>query len=331
MARKVFIKNSSRFRFNRAGNPRVKEQYMTPKMLKFYQENNGSFPEYSDYGGYPLFYLYSDGSVMCGKHATEYARQGNSNWRLEAYGANYEDPNLWCEEGHRIESAYAEDEVENPRKVTKNIVNAFVNHRSAKEGNSKTDGTTLWLHGNAIAQWRDGVIWITNAGWQTSTTKERLNGLPNVRIYQKDFSWYLNGKPWDGRWTPVSQENPNKRNPRQGKRNGGQLGEDWINYSVSHGTMNPEHLLDAFSDFYEYNIGKKHSKKGETLWAESRTLLRDLKKPSKRTKSAEEDAPYVLEEWFDFFNDIAPEGTFFGAHYGDGSDYGFWEFDEDEF
>ncbi len=31
---------------------------------------------------------------------------------------------------------------------------------------------------------------------QSMTTKERLNTLPNVNIYQKDYQWYLNGWEW---------------------------------------------------------------------------------------------------------------------------------------
>lgn len=90
------------------------------------------------------------------------------------------------------------------RKVTKEIVAAFMNHETRRIGNSRTDGTTLYLHDNAIAKFDDrGQLWITNAGWQSVTTKERLNGLPGVSIYQKNYTWYLNDRPWDGSWTEV--------------------------------------------------------------------------------------------------------------------------------
>ena len=43
-----------------------------------------------------------------------------------------------------------------------------------------------------------------------------------------------------------------------------------------------------------------------------------------------EIAAFRLEEMFDVLNDHAPEGYYFGAHEGDGSDFGFWEIrDED--
>ena len=90
------------------------------------------------------------------------------------------------------------------RKITKEIVAAFMNHETKKIGNSRTDGTTLYLHDNAIAKWdAEGRLWVTNAGWESTTTKERLNGIPGVSIYQKNYTWYLNDRPWDGSWTEV--------------------------------------------------------------------------------------------------------------------------------
>jgi hypothetical protein len=62
----------------------------------------------------------------------------------------------------------------------------------------------LKLHGNTIATIDElGVLSVSNAGWASNTTKERLNGLPNVRIHQKNWNWYLNGNQWNGEWTRV--------------------------------------------------------------------------------------------------------------------------------
>ena len=66
--------------------------------------------------------------------------------------------------------------------------------------------TVLKLFGNEIAyRYNDPerTLSITNAGWFSNTTKERLNGIPNVRIHQKNFNWYLNDKEWDGRLIDV--------------------------------------------------------------------------------------------------------------------------------
>lgn len=90
------------------------------------------------------------------------------------------------------------------RKITETVTTAILNRQSRKVGNTHTDGNTLFLHGNAIARFNsDGNLEITNAGWATKTTKERLNALPGVSIYQKAGQWYLNGEPWNGEWTVI--------------------------------------------------------------------------------------------------------------------------------
>lgn len=63
----------------------------------------------------------------------------------------------------------------------------------------------LKLHGNVIAvRTKDGKLSISNCGWFTNTTKERLNSLPNVSIQQKNGIWYLNGNVWDGKLIQVN-------------------------------------------------------------------------------------------------------------------------------
>jgi len=92
------------------------------------------------------------------------------------------------------------------RKITQQSVDAFMNAKNFKKGNMSVEVlpnvTVLKLHGNEIAyRYNDpkNTISITNCGWKTNTTKERLNGIPNVSIYQKDWQWYLNGKKWNGK------------------------------------------------------------------------------------------------------------------------------------
>jgi hypothetical protein len=94
------------------------------------------------------------------------------------------------------------------RKITKESVAAFLMGQKFSKSNMKVevDGefTKLKLHGNTIATIDTlGVLSISNAGWASNTTKERLNGLPNVRINQKNWNWYLNGVEWDGSWKRV--------------------------------------------------------------------------------------------------------------------------------
>lgn len=85
------------------------------------------------------------------------------------------------------------------------MIKAFLERRYCKVSNTETDGNNLILFGNLIAYHKGGNIYISSAGWRTVTTKDRLNGLPGVSISQKQGSWYLNGRLWDGRWTPVKK------------------------------------------------------------------------------------------------------------------------------
>jgi hypothetical protein len=88
------------------------------------------------------------------------------------------------------------------RKITKESVAAFNNGVNFKKANMEVEvvknNVFMYLHDNLIAQKVNGVLSITNAGWQSNTTKERLNGLDGVSINQKSFVWYLNGEKWDG-------------------------------------------------------------------------------------------------------------------------------------
>ena len=97
------------------------------------------------------------------------------------------------------------------RRVTQNSVNAFMRDQNYAEGNTtvrtavESGGgeyyTEMYLHGNRIARKlmnQEAGIQITNCGYSTNVTKERLNGLPGVNIVQKNCEWYLNGKEWNG-------------------------------------------------------------------------------------------------------------------------------------
>lgn len=90
------------------------------------------------------------------------------------------------------------------KKVTREIVSAFMQGKAQKLSNSETDGTALFLFGNKIAEKRSDGLYVSNAGWQSKTTKERLNGLPNVSIQQKKGIWHLNGEMWAGNWIKVA-------------------------------------------------------------------------------------------------------------------------------
>lgn len=90
------------------------------------------------------------------------------------------------------------------RKVSKQTAYAFKCKRPLKVGNSKVEyleamgQVEYYLHGNRIAKLRNGVLELTNCGWNTVTTKERLNSILTMmelpyRIYQKNFEWFIGG------------------------------------------------------------------------------------------------------------------------------------------
>lgn len=85
------------------------------------------------------------------------------------------------------------------RKVTQEIAEAFLRGSKKSIGNTMTDGNAVFLHGNKIAERRETGLHLTLAGWNTSTTRERLNGIAQIlnisaRYNQRDFEPYLNDK-----------------------------------------------------------------------------------------------------------------------------------------
>jgi hypothetical protein len=88
------------------------------------------------------------------------------------------------------------------RKITQQAVQAFYNKEKFNVSNTSVeveDGkVTMKLFGNTIAGQDSKGVWITDAGWSTRTTFERLNGLDDVRVNKKKGQTYLNGEAWDG-------------------------------------------------------------------------------------------------------------------------------------
>lgn len=92
------------------------------------------------------------------------------------------------------------------RKVTETIVDAFLGRTPKSSGNSHTDGNGLYLHGNRIA-WhgeQNGAsgVFLTLAGWNTNTTKERLRGVLRTMGHQ---AGHVDGRPVLSIWTAKGQ------------------------------------------------------------------------------------------------------------------------------
>ena len=70
------------------------------------------------------------------------------------------------------------------RKITRQSVIAFFNGKPFKSGNTCVvcgpNTAHLYLHGNLIASRQPGRLSTTLAGWNTPTTRERLNGVYTI-------------------------------------------------------------------------------------------------------------------------------------------------------
>lgn len=95
------------------------------------------------------------------------------------------------------------------RQITVESCNAFMSARKMSKQNMlvivEDNVVKMYLHGNLIARREVGSndLQITNAGWFSTTTKERLSGLPGVSVCQKKGVWFLNGNEWNGKWVTV--------------------------------------------------------------------------------------------------------------------------------
>ena len=63
--------------------------------------------------------------------------------------------------------------------------------------NEESGVSVVRLHGNKIAEVDDTTMTIFDGGWQTNTTKSRLNALctefciDGEGVFQKDFKWFV--------------------------------------------------------------------------------------------------------------------------------------------
>lgn len=104
------------------------------------------------------------------------------------------------------------------RKITKEMCSCLMHLQYKVKSNTTvsiealTNGiptiASMYLFGNKIATYHSptNTLEITNCGWFTNTTKERLNGLPGVKIYQAFGNWYLNGEIWNGSLKKIKLE-----------------------------------------------------------------------------------------------------------------------------
>ena len=62
--------------------------------------------------------------------------------------------------------------------------------------NENNNKAKVYLHGNLIAEVCNEFVAIFDGGWQSNTTKSRLNALlqefrPQAGVFQKDWTWFI--------------------------------------------------------------------------------------------------------------------------------------------
>ena len=96
------------------------------------------------------------------------------------------------------------------RKITREALQAFTNGYGMKKANMEVNDNGMYLHGNLIAKFENGKLMISNCGWWSNTTKERLNAILSYysygRIYQQDWVWYYTDSKGN---TDIFHENSN--------------------------------------------------------------------------------------------------------------------------
>ena len=89
------------------------------------------------------------------------------------------------------------------RKIETQMNSAIRSRRDWKSGNTRVEITEenkaiVYLHGNKIAVIDEENVQIFDGGWQSNTTKSRLNAIieefimPAAGVFQKNWNWFVN-------------------------------------------------------------------------------------------------------------------------------------------
>ena len=89
------------------------------------------------------------------------------------------------------------------RKIEQQMNNAISNNLNWQSANTavtfdpETNESKVYLHGNHIATVGEDFVQIFDGGWQSTTTKSRLNAILKEHaidgecVYQKNFKWFV--------------------------------------------------------------------------------------------------------------------------------------------
>ena len=105
------------------------------------------------------------------------------------------------------------------RKISRIAADKFNSNTNWKKDNTEVisdgDVTKMRLFGNMIAikKSKKDITRISNGGWNSVTTRDRLLGL-GADLFQKNFEWFLSDESWDGSWiniNPIEEIIPEKK------------------------------------------------------------------------------------------------------------------------
>lgn len=99
------------------------------------------------------------------------------------------------------------------------------------------------------------------------------------------------------------------------------LSKEYIGISISQATLRTEDLIEAFLSFLERHEPEAAERIVREYELENVTTDEDI---DEYVEANPDDAGFLIEDLFDAIDEIAPEGTVFSAHVGNGSDFGFW-------
>ena len=89
------------------------------------------------------------------------------------------------------------------RKIERQMNDAITNNVNWQSANTavvyceETNESKVFLHGNHIATVGDTWMELFDGGWQSNTTKSRLNallsafGIDGEKVFQKNYQWYV--------------------------------------------------------------------------------------------------------------------------------------------
>lgn len=89
------------------------------------------------------------------------------------------------------------------RQIERDMISAIKLGKCWRKDNTEVytndnNASLVYLHGNHIATVTDNNVRVFDGGWQTNTTKSRLNAIINEfcdaltdGVFQKDYQWFI--------------------------------------------------------------------------------------------------------------------------------------------